>query len=153
MRLRLVFFALSLSLSSCLLAEEDESEVIIEVVPREPASIRDVKPIYELLAYRPDENTHISELDSNLVVVQLVEFMDEGLARSFVTSHPTLKVIGVRINRDDSEYFLILLGVFDDMDTARWATESFIEENPKFEVEGIRRIVLGELKPSIVKPD
>ena len=141
--------ALALIFSCALLADE-EAEVIVELVPPEPASTREVKPIYKLLAYRPNTNKHISELDDNLFVVKLAEFTDEDQARAFIKSHPSLDVIGLRVKEDEKLSFVILLGVYDDADTARWAEESFVEENPRFEEAGIERLRLGDLKPHIV---
>lgn len=126
-------------------------ETIVELVPDDDSRTREVTPIYKLLTYRPDTNRHVSELNDELVALQIAEFTEELVARRFIESHPTLEVIGLRIKREDDIYFIVLLGVYDDADTARWAMESFIEENPRFETKHMRRIQLSELKPKIVQ--
>ena len=108
-------------------------------------------PIYELLAFRPEETTHISELDDELIVAQIAVFKDENQARLFLKNHSTIYISGVRLEQDEETKYVVYIGLYEDDDSARWAHESFAERNPRFLTSNFKRVRLGDLKPHILR--
>ena len=109
-------------------------------------------PIYELLKHRPKYDTHLSELEGDLVLVQVKSFKDETKATEFLKLHASLGFIGIKIKGGDDELsYLILLGAYDDMDSARWAIEDFQELIPTFRTDQIKRISLNSIREQILR--
>lgn len=111
----------------------------------------DGTPIYVLLAYRPEKTQHLLDMDDDLVAVQIASFTDQEQARLFVKFHSKLELIGARLIYGDETHYAIFLGIYEDDDSARWALDSFAEENPLFSPKDFKRIRLGELKPHILQ--
>ncbi len=118
---------------------------------RSARSVAQVTPIYTLLAYRPKETAHLADLDSDLVVAQIASFTDETQAHLFMQFHSSIQLYGARLSYDESIHYIIYLGLYEDDDTARWAHESFAEENPNYLTSNFKRLRLGELKPHILR--
>ena len=114
-------------------------------------SVSKVTPIYTLLAYRPRETAHLADLDSELIVAQIASFTDQTQAHLFVEFHSSIQLYGARLSEGDSIRYIVYLGLYEDDDTARWAHESFAEENPKFLTSNFERLRLGDLKPHILR--
>ena len=122
-----------------------------ETQTRTQRSVSKVTPIYALLAYRPRETAHIADLDSELIVAQIASFTDETQAHLFIEFHSSIQLHGVRLSDGDSIRYIVYLGLYEDEDTARWAHESFAEENPNYLTSNFKRIKLGDLKPLILR--
>ena len=114
-------------------------------------SVSKVTPIYALLAYRPRETAHLADLDSELIVAQIASFTDQAQAHLFIEFHSSIQLYGARLSDGDSIRYIVYLGLYEDDDTARWAHESFAEENPKFLTSNFERLRLGDLKPHILR--
>ena len=110
-----------------------------------------VTPIYALLAYRPRETAHLADLDNELIVAQIASFTDQTKAHLFIEFHSSIQLYGARLSDGDSIRYIVYLGLYEDEDTARWAHESFAEENPKFLTSNFKRLRLGDLKPHILR--
>ena len=110
-----------------------------------------VTPIYTLLAYRPRETAHLADLDSELIVAQIASFTDETQAHLFIEFHSSIQLYGARLSDGDSVQYIVYLGLYEDDDTARWAHESFAEENPNYLTSNFKRLKLGDLKPHILR--
>ena len=118
---------------------------------RTQRSVSKVTPIYTLLAYRPRETAHLADLDNELIVAQIASFTDETQAHLFIEFHSSIQLQGARLSDGDSIRFIVYLGLYEDDDTARWAHESFAEENPHYLTSNFKRLKLGDLKPHIVR--
>ena len=138
-----VFAALCVTPTQFAPAQEDE------VRPIRNASV--ITPIYTLLAYRPQETAHLMDLDDELIIAQIASFTDVSQARLFIEFHSSIQLHGVRLRYDDTIHYIVYLGLYEDDDTARWAHESFAEENPKYLVSNFKRLRLGDLKPDILR--
>lgn len=114
-------------------------------------SVSKVTPIYALLAYRPRETAHLADLDSELIVAQIASFSDETQAHLFIEFHSSIQLQGARLSDGDSIRYIVYLGLYEDDDTARWAHESFAEENPNYLTSNFKRLKLGDLKPHILR--
>lgn len=114
-------------------------------------SVSKVTPIYTLLAYRPKETAHLADLDSELIVAQIASFTDETQARLFMEFHSSIQLYGARMSEGDSIRFIVYLGLYEDDDSARWAHESFAEENPNYLTSNFKRLRLGDLQPHILR--
>ena len=114
-------------------------------------SASQVTPIYALLAFRPRETAHLADLDSELIVAQIASFTDQTQAHLFIEFHSSIQLYGARLSEGDTIRYIIYLGLYEDDDTARWAHESFAEENPKFLTSNFKRLRLGDLKPHILR--
>ncbi|MCY4129422.1 MAG: hypothetical protein OXG15_09325 [Gammaproteobacteria bacterium] len=110
-----------------------------------------VTPIYALLAYRPRETAHLADLDNELIVAQIASFTDQTKAHLFIEFHSSIQLYGARLSDGESIRYIVYLGLYEDDDTARWAHESFAEENPKFLTSNFKRLRLGDLKPHILR--
>lgn len=110
-----------------------------------------VTPIYTLLAYRPRETVHLADLDSDLIIAQIASFTDQAQAHLFIEFHSSIQLYGARLSEGNSIRYIVYLGLYEDDDTARWAHESFAEENPKFLTSNFKRLRLGDLKPHILR--
>lgn len=118
---------------------------------RAARSASKVTPIYALLAYRPRETAHLADLDNELVVAQIASFTDQTKAHLFIEFHSSIQLYGARLSRGDTIEYIVYIGLYEDDDTARWAHESFAEENPKFITSHFKRLRLGDLKPYILR--
>lgn len=114
-------------------------------------SVSKVTPIYTLLAYRPRETAHLADLDSELVLAQIASFTDETQAHLFIKFHSSIQLYGARLSQGEAVQYIVYLGLYEDDDTARWAHESFAEENPNFRTSNFKRLRLGDLKPHILR--
>ncbi|MCY3860186.1 MAG: hypothetical protein OXG25_14890 [Gammaproteobacteria bacterium] len=114
-------------------------------------SVSKVTPIYALLAYRPRETAHLADLDSELIVAQIASFSEETQAHLFIEFHSSIQLQGARLSDGDSIRYIVYLGLYEDDDTARWAHESFAEENPNYLTSNFKRLKLGDLKPHILR--
>lgn len=110
-----------------------------------------VTPIYALLAYRPRETAHLADLKSDLIVAQIASFSDQSQAHLFIEFHSSIQLYGARLSKGDDVEYIVYLGLYEDDDTARWAHESFAEENPKFITSNFKRLRLGDLKPYLLR--
>ena len=138
-----VFAALCVTPTQSAPAQEDQ------VRPVRNASV--ITPIYTLLAYRPQESAHLVDLDDELIIAQIASFTDVSQARLFIEFHSSIQLHGVRLRYDDTIHYIVYLGLYEDDDTARWAHESFAEENPKYLVSNFKRLRLGDVKPDILR--
>lgn len=114
-------------------------------------SVSKVTPIYALLAYRPRETAHLADLDGELIVAQIASFSDETQAHLFIEFHSSIQLQGARLSDGGSIRYIVYLGLYEDDDTARWAHESFAEENPNYLTSNFKRLKLGDLKPRILR--
>lgn len=144
---RMVVVALFPLTFAAISADESETE--------EPRAITSANrlgtPIYELLAYRPEKTTHISELDDELIVAQIALFDDEEQANLFLKNHSTIYISGLRVKNSDKTQYIVYIGLYEDDDTARWAHESFAERNPRYLTSNFKRVRLGDLKSRILR--
>lgn len=106
-------------------------------------------PIYTLLAYKPAQSMHLIDLNEDLILAQIATFDDLEQAELFMNFHSRIKLNGVRLKYDGTIHYMVFLGLYEDEDTARWAHESFQEQNPHFQAENFKRIRLGDLKQFI----
>ena len=118
---------------------------------RTARSVAKVTPIYALLAYRPRETAHLADLDSDLIVAQIASFTNETQAHLFIQFHSSIQLYGARLSYGESIQYIVYLGLYEDDDTARWAHESFAEENPNYLTSNFKRLKLGDLKPHILR--
>lgn len=122
-----------------------------EIQSRATRAISQVTPIYTLLAYRPKETAHLADLDSELIIAQIASFTDATQAHLFMQFHSSIQLYGARLSYNDTVHYIVYLGLYEDDDTARWAHESFAEENPNYLTSKFKRVRLGELKPHILR--
>ena len=122
----------------------------VERMP-DPVVGSDLVPLYKVLKYRPAKTAHLSDLSDDLVLVQLAQYDDPEHAKSFLTAHVKLELIAVRTDQNNKTKYRIFLGVYDDMDSARWAIDSFIEQHTRYKRDRIQRIRLGDIKAFIAR--
>lgn len=108
-----------------------------------------VTPIYTLLAYKPDKSQHLIHLNDEFILAQIASFIDIEEAKLFLSYHSRIELHGARLLLDDTVNYIVFLGVYEDDDTARWAHESFAEENPNYQTKNFKRVRLGDLKQFI----
>ncbi len=108
-------------------------------------------PLYQLLAYRPPETAHLADLNADLIVAQIASFTSQDKARLFLKAHRKIKLNGARLIYGDTVHYIVYLGLYENQDTARWALDSFAEENPRYLTRNFKRIRLADLKGHILR--
>ena len=122
-----------------------------QTVIAQDAAKRVETPIYELLKFRPKYDTHLSEIQEDLVLVQVNAVGNRDKAIAFLELHSTFSFIGIKVKKATGDFeYRILLGVYDDLDSARWAIEDFLREHPSFRADQIKRVPLKDIRAQIV---
>ena len=84
-------------------------------------------PLYQQLAYQPDDPVALIDLPESFYVIQLVALRNEAEVDAFVTDHGLPLLSGALVEKDGDLWFVLLAGVYEDLDTAQQALVSLPE--------------------------
>ena len=83
--------------------------------------------LYQQLAYQPEDPVALIDLPESFYVIQLVALRSEAELEAFVTDHGLPLLSGALVEKDGDLWFVLLAGVYEDLDTAQRALVSLPE--------------------------
>lgn len=95
-------------------------------LPASPASARPL-PLYQRLAYQPEDSVALVDLPETFYVIQLVALRSQSDLEDFVLDNGLPPMSGALVEKDDRLWYVLLAGVYEDIDKARRAAESLPE--------------------------
>ena len=97
---------------------------------REPSDI----PIYQQLAYQPDEAVQLIDLPADFYAVQILAMSSRQALEAYAEEHDLPSMAAARVARNGEIYYVLLLGVYRDKSTAEEAAaylpERIMLQNP-----------------------
>ena len=106
-------------------SEAEETELTHEAAaPDQEAALKDNRPDYQRLAYVPDGAVMLSDLPPEFYAVQLIAFVTERAVVAFANEHRLAGFSTALVDRDGEQLFILLLGVYEDLESARLAAAS-----------------------------
>ena len=97
---------------------------------REPSDI----PIYQQLAYQPDEAVQLIDLPADFYAVQILAMSSRQALEAYADEHDLPSMAAARVARNGELYYVLLLGVYRDKSTADEAAahlpERIMLQNP-----------------------
>ena len=105
-------------------------------------------PDYQRLAYQPDHPMRLIDLPADYYAVQIVALSSKQALESYVKDRNLIGMSAARIEREGKLYYVLLLGIYQDRETAELAAADRPE--PLKDIEPwIRR--LGSLQASMLR--
>jgi DamX protein len=85
-------------------------------------------PEHVRLAYRPDRPTALTDLPADFYAVQLMAMSSKDSLEAFVAREGIRNMSAARVERDGELFYVLLLGIYENAETARRAVASLPDE-------------------------
>ena len=95
--------------------------------PFSPAPEQPPVPLYQQLAYQPEDPVALVDLPEAFYAIQLVALRSQTDLEAFVVDHGLPPMSGAQVEKDGGLWFVLLAGVYEDLDTAQRALASLPE--------------------------
>ena len=93
-------------------------------LPSSPAPEQPPLPLYQRLAYQPEDSVALVNLPETFYAIQLVALRSQTDLEAFVIDHGLPPMSGAQVEKDGGLWFVLLAGVYEDLDTAQRALAS-----------------------------